>query len=131
MVEDKLRSITHSNLGDLSTLLDSLGSSLRRYGASGMAELTHLEEKIVGFGSELKEMSAEAVRDIESALHRTLLASTLDSTKSMWPVSRWPIHVFTAGACLCLLISAVCHLFGCCSAHITSIMWRFDYVSFR
>lgn len=32
-----------------------------------------------------------------------------------------------AGAMLCLLTSATCHLFGCCAAHITSVMWRFDY----
>lgn len=28
---------------------------------------------------------------------------------------------------VCLLTSATCHLFGCCAAHITAVMWRFDY----
>jgi adiponectin receptor len=28
---------------------------------------------------------------------------------------------------VCLLTSATCHLFGCCSAHVTAVMWRFDY----
>jgi adiponectin receptor len=28
---------------------------------------------------------------------------------------------------VCLLTSATCHLFGCCAAHITTVMWRFDY----
>ena len=27
----------------------------------------------------------------------------------------------------CLLTSATCHLFGCCSAHVTALLWRFDY----
>jgi hypothetical protein len=36
-----------------------------------------------------------------------------------WPASRWPIHVFTAGAITCMLTSSVCHLLGCCSVHIS------------
>lgn len=28
---------------------------------------------------------------------------------------------------VCLLTSAVCHLFGCCAAHVTAVLWRFDY----
>ena len=34
-----------------------------------------------------------------------------------WPITRWPMHAFTAGACLCLLLSSFCHLMGCCSFH--------------
>ena len=26
----------------------------------------------------------------------------------------------------CLLTSAVCHLFGCCAAHVAAVLWRFD-----
>mmetsp|Transcript_12398 Transcript_12398/g.34813 ORF Transcript_12398/g.34813 Transcript_12398/m.34813 type:complete len:326 (-) Transcript_12398:222-1199(-) len=43
-------------------------------------------------------------------------------------VPRWPIHVFFVGAMSCLLMSAVCHLFGCCKPHVAAIVWRFDYV---
>jgi adiponectin receptor len=32
-----------------------------------------------------------------------------------------------AGAMACMLTSSLCHLFGCCAAHVTRIMWRFDY----
>lgn len=28
---------------------------------------------------------------------------------------------------VCLLTSAVCHLFGCCAAHVAAVLWRFDY----
>ena len=28
---------------------------------------------------------------------------------------------------MCLLTSAVCHLFGCCAAHVAAVLWRFDY----
>ena len=45
-----------------------------------------------------------------------------------WPVQRWPVYVFTAGAMLCLLTSTVCHLFGCCARHVSQVIWRFDYV---
>ena len=28
---------------------------------------------------------------------------------------------------ICMLTSSVCHLFGCCAAHVSALMWRFDY----
>lgn len=129
VVENKLRSISQHNLGEVSALADSLKSSIRRYGASGIAELAHLEnrleERIATLSSDLSSFGTEAVRDIEAAFHRAL-ASVLDPD-SKWPVSRWPMYVFTAGAMICLLTSSVCHIFGCCAAHIASVMWRFDY----
>lgn len=36
---------------------------------------------------------------------------------AQWPTQRWPVHVFTAGAMICLLTSSFCHLFGCCDWH--------------
>lgn len=129
ILEEKLRSIRRHNLGEVSSLADSVGSSLRRYSASGKAKLAQkgaiLEEKLTTLGSEVSSFSSVALHDVEIALHNAL-ASVL-SPGSQWPVSRWPMYVFTAGACLCLLTSAVCHVFGCCAAHIASIMWRFDY----
>lgn len=44
-----------------------------------------------------------------------------------WPTQRWPAYVFLGGAMACLLISATCHLFGCCAAHISKYLWRVDY----
>ncbi|KIY92811.1 Adiponectin receptor protein 2 [Monoraphidium neglectum] len=40
---------------------------------------------------------------------------------------RWPVYVYFAGACVCLLTSCVCHLLGCCQRHISQVVWRFDY----
>lgn len=45
-----------------------------------------------------------------------------------WPMPRWPVYVYFAGACVCLLTSCVCHLLGCCARHIAQVVWRFDYV---
>jgi adiponectin receptor len=129
IIEEKLRSIRHHNLAEVALLADSVGSSIKRYSASGKAKLAQkgaiIEEKLTTLGSEVSSFSSVALHDVEIALHNAL-ASVL-SPGSQWPVSRWPMYVFTAGACLCLLTSAVCHVFGCCAAHIASIMWRFDY----
>ena len=132
VLEDKLRSIHSHNLTEITALADSLAASIRRYGASGMAELAslehRLESRIGSIAQDLSSFSSEAINDIENALHRAL-ASVLSSDHAMvkWPVSRWPMYVFTAGAMICLLTSSVCHVFGCCAAHIASVMWRFDY----
>ena len=137
-VEAYLRSIGRHNLGELRALLSlsatelssniekmgstlgssarDVGSRLRAAGSSASLELMHLESKI-------SHMSSEAFHELEVALRRAL-ASILDTS---WPVSRWPMHVFTAGAMTCLLTSSMCHLFGCCNAHISTVMWRFDY----
>jgi adiponectin receptor len=137
-LEARLRTIGKHNLHDLADLFSSsaselggnieafgsslgssargVGAKLRAAGASASAELAHVEARI-------SRASADALRDLEINLHRAL-AAVIDAK---WPVSRWPMHVFTAGAMACLLTSAVCHLFGCCAAHVSSIMWRFDY----
>jgi predicted membrane channel-forming protein YqfA (hemolysin III family) len=127
-LEERLRAVKHHNVGDLAagaggTLAESMraraggvGAWLRRKQASGMAELAHMEEKLAALGT-------EALHDVESAVARAL-AVVLDTS---WPVARWPLYVFTAGAMFCLLTSSVCHLFGCCAAHLATIMWRFDY----
>lgn len=88
----------HAGWQELSGELSGVGSRLRSYGASAGAELA----------------------SVEAALHDAL-AAALEVT---WPVPRWPIYVFTAGAMLCLLTSSVCHLFGCCAAHIAAVLWR-------
>lgn len=44
-----------------------------------------------------------------------------------WPTARWPTYVYMGGAMTCLLLSAVCHLLGCCQKHISQFVWRLDY----
>lgn len=46
---------------------------------------------------------------------------------AVWPVPRWPLYVFMAGAMMCLLTSATCHLLSCCSPELNLLIWRFDY----
>ncbi len=61
-----------------------------------------------------------------SAALNEQLQQQLSSTVQ-WPMPRWPVYVYFAGACVCLLTSCVCHLLGCCQRHISQIVWRFDY----
>jgi len=56
----------------------------------------------------LVEHKSKNVRILETAISQGL-ASVVDL---QWPSKRWPIHVFTAGAMLCLATSTVCHLFS-------------------
>ena len=54
--------------------------------------------------------------------------SAVDAVLGQIPptVARWPLFVFLAGACLCLLLSSVCHLF-CCVNEVAPWIWRVDY----
>lgn len=38
-----------------------------------------------------------------------------------WPSARWPIHVFTAGAMVCLATSTFCHLFSASGHKIAKV----------
>jgi hypothetical protein len=58
---------------------------------------------------------------LDSWLHDVITKSV------MWPVPRWPVYVFMAGAMSCLLLSATCHLLCCCSRHLATSIWRLDY----
>ena len=49
------------------------------------------------------------------------------SRSVMWPVPRWPLYLFMAGAMICLAASAFCHLLACCSRHVGLRIWRLDY----
>ena len=80
-------------------------------------DLRAAEARLVSYGS-------SGYRGLELRVFRAS-AKVMDIT---WPVKRWPVYVFTAGAMLCLLTSTVCHLFGCCSQHVSQFIWRFDYV---
>jgi adiponectin receptor len=130
LAEQALRSIRRHNLGEVTALADALKGGLARRAASAGAELAaleaRLEARLAALGGDLSSFSAEAARDLESALHRGL-ASIFGGPGASWPAARWPMVVFTAGAMACLLTSCVCHVFGCCAAHVAAVMWRFDY----
>jgi adiponectin receptor len=70
------------------------------------------------------EYGMSGYRGLELRVYKAA-ASLLDMD---WPVKRWPIYVFTAGAMCCMLTSSVCHLLSCCEVHeLTRRIWRFDY----
>ncbi|KAL3158131.1 hypothetical protein ABBQ32_011728 [Trebouxia sp. C0010 RCD-2024] len=98
-----------------------LEGQMKEYGRSNllpyMDDLAAAEARLVSYG-------ASGYRGLELRVFRAA-AALLDIT---WPVQRWPVYVFTAGAMLCLLTSTVCHLFGCCARHVSQVIWRFDYV---
>ena len=54
------------------------------------------------------EHKSKNMKTLETAISQGL-ASVVDL---QWPSRRWPIHVFTAGAMVCLATSTLCHLFG-------------------
>lgn len=144
-LEHRLATFGHAadvTLHDLVATAGSWEQAARRVGQSGILSLEEtlsqlklkdivghinvsaLEDRVIDVGhhivEELHSLDFEHIKaEIDS-----LVASVLNTT---WPVQRWPVYVFTAGAMACMLISSICHLFGCCAAHIAQVMWRFDY----
>ena len=90
----------------------------------GRSHLLPYVDDLAASQSRLVSYGASGYRGLELRVFRAA-AALLDIT---WPVKRWPVYVFTAGAMLCLLTSTVCHLFGCCARHVSQVIWRFDYV---
>jgi adiponectin receptor len=110
-------------LGALEDRLGALEEHVARIGRENLQELSQLGDRIRSYGASAGAELAAELSAVEAAVHDALAAAL----EVRWPVSRWPIYVFTAGAMVCLLTSAVCHLFGCCAAHVTAVLWRFDY----
>lgn len=98
-----------------------LEAQMTEYGRTNLLpiidDIAAAEARLVSYGS-------SGYRGLELRVFRAA-AALLDIT---WPVKRWPVYVFTAGAMACLLTSTVCHLFGCCAKHVSQLIWRFDYV---
>jgi Haemolysin-III related len=119
VVSDSLSNITARLPHDLSEgvghLRHGLGQSLRALHESIAWNLSTL-------GDELRHFKLSDLPDaLDVWLHDVVRRSV------MWPVPRWPMYVFMAGAMTCLFLSALCHLIGCCSKHVSAVIWRFDY----
>jgi len=106
----------------------STWSNVRRLEAQmteyGRTNLLPIIDDIAAAEAHLVSYGSSGYRGLELRVFRAA-AALLDIT---WPVKRWPVYVFTAGAMACLLTSTVCHLFGCCARHVSQLIWRFDYV---
>jgi adiponectin receptor len=83
--------------------------------AGGMETLVALEHALEGAASSAAAAVALALPHAPAAPPPAL------------HVPRWPVFVFLAGACTCLLASAVCHTFGSMSRRVNSVIWRLDY----
>ena len=118
-IEQALKSIGTHNIREYAksvNILSPFQRGMTQLGNVGFREMAALEKH-------LANASYNAVYELEELVSRSI-ASVVGAT---WPVKRWPMHIFTIGAMICLLTSSVCHLFGCCPAHIATVMWRFDY----
>ncbi|PNH08040.1 ADIPOR-like receptor [Tetrabaena socialis] len=120
------------NLHQLSDALPHLSVNLHHLSES----LTHRVDSLVHEVQEEVQQAAQALHERVHSLGDNLqhakgrlngLIQEALSDVLLWPVPRWPVYVFLAGAMTCLLLSAVCHLFGCCSQHVARLIWRFDY----
>lgn len=104
------------------------GLSERLHGLQeGIQERVHqVSEEITERVHDLQEGFQERVHQISEAAASQYLYDSLAGLLC-WPTARWPTFVYMGGAMTCLLLSAVCHLMGCCQKHISQMVWRFDY----
>lgn len=126
---DSLTKMTSSLPHDISTGIDRVASAV----TPPPARLQDQPQQVQAAALSLLEAEAEGQRH-EGATGAAALDAWLHAVVSksvMWPVPRWPLYVFMAGAMFCLLASATCHLLGCCNRHIAASIWRFDYAGAR
>lgn len=128
-LEEALRGLRLSDviLEDLPAALEEKFNEVKNGSSSLVSQIeygiSHLEHKLTSMGASAAHDIEGFIAEVETAVHKAV-ATALDAT---WPVKRWPVYVFTAGAMICMLVSSICHLFGCCAAHIATVIWRFDY----
>ncbi|KXZ46942.1 hypothetical protein GPECTOR_39g436 [Gonium pectorale] len=113
------------HLPDLSANLHQLQESLDSLVHEVQEEVHHAAQALHHRVHSLHDNLQHATERLNTRLNSLLEEALTDVL--LWPVPRWPVYVFMAGAMTCLLTSAVCHLFGCCSKHVAQMIWRFDY----
>lgn len=126
-----LQESLHSRVDQLVHGVDSLVHGMHEE-VTHAAAMLHEGARSLLLGDQHHRGGGGAIQDALLAVHTvrerlTMLVQEALSGVVVWPVPRWPVYVFLAGAMICLLLSAVCHLFGCCSQHVAAIIWRFDY----
>jgi adiponectin receptor len=96
----------------------SAAARLAALEAGGLEKLAALEHALEGAASSAAQSLAHAA-GVDATPMREIAQDHL--------VARWPVFVFLAGACCCLLTSAVCHTFGGISRRVNALIWRLDY----
>ncbi|KAK9837509.1 hypothetical protein WJX81_007514 [Elliptochloris bilobata] len=121
-------------LGAGRRMAGSAFSGLAGAGRGSLGYLQGVERGLLQLGrATLEEVSALEARVMDAGweglrgLEGRAAAAAASLLGAQWPAPRWPIHVFTGGAITCMLTSSACHLLGCCSFHISQLVWRFDY----
>eukprot|EP00884_Botryococcus_braunii_P007416 jgi/Botrbrau1/16676/Bobra.0068s0092.1 len=98
-------------------------AELSHYKDEKLHQLAELEERLKTYGTAGMTGAKKELHDLEQRLMRGV-AGLLNVE---WPAPRWPLYVFLSGCMFCLLSSSVCHLLGCCQAHVVQWVWRVDY----
>jgi len=96
-----------------------------QHGVHSLHESVHSLQALAGQFHERLSAAGDVVRAAAHHQHADLLGMLAGGLQ--WPTPRWPMYVFCAGAMSCLLLSAFCHLLGCCQKHIAQFIWRLDY----
>ena len=71
---------------------------------------------VSGLEADTAEADVHGLMPELQMLHNQLV-ELLMSEALKWPVPRWPLYVFLAGAMVCMALSAACHGFACCGTH--------------
>ena len=77
----------------------------------------------LGFASLLRWFVKNAGSELQDRHHSWSL-EVADLTSVSGDAARWPLYLFMAGACCCLLTSTVAHTFACMSKRVHSLIWK-------
>lgn len=118
-LQDNLHHVQEVISGNLDAMRGSLVEKLRSSFANLHDSLHHFQEVL-----QIPEEEKEFDSMMQCPLERAAIFSEVGKLAS---IHRWPVYLFMLGAMSCMLISSTCHLFACCSEHVSIIMWRIDY----
>eukprot|EP00882_Tetradesmus_deserticola_P028351 GHRQ01031580.1.p1 GENE.GHRQ01031580.1~~GHRQ01031580.1.p1 ORF type:complete len:373 (+),score=136.04 GHRQ01031580.1:189-1307(+) len=129
-LEGRLSGSLADNLHQLQDSIHSLQDNVQAVwqGSPLGGKLHQLQDSLhsVELGLQLKAAGLSSNLASKAGVVQAALMQQLQPVLQ-WPVPRWPVYVYFAGAMVCLLTSSTCHLLGCCKQHIAELVWRFDY----
>jgi len=83
------------------------------------------------FYQTLKSSPGDQYLNLDAKFHsleEAILGRIEDLERAEWTVARWPVLIFIAAACFCMVMSALCHSLYCCAKHISQNVWQLDYL---